>query len=170
MKKVAVLLISSVIFLILTGCSGKSEDDYYNTAKNHIDEGRYLDALAEYENLVKEFPDSKYLLNASFELGKLYHGKVPKNLTAEQSLSKAIEYYTTVYTKFPDSEPAPNSLFMIGFIKANELKDFKGAEEAYNLFLKTYPDNELAASAKAELKNLGIPPEKILEKSAKSAD
>jgi len=53
---------------------------------------------------------------------------------------------------------------MAGFIYANELQNYKEAEILYKQFLNEYPDNELAPSARAELENLGLSPEEILEK------
>ena len=55
-------------------------------------------------------------------------------------------------------------LFMAGFVQANDLHDYDAASETYNLFLKTYPDHELATSAKEELDNMGLTPEEILKK------
>ena len=53
---------------------------------------------------------------------------------------------------------------MAGFISANELNNFDEATSIYKQFLKEYPDNELAASAQAELDNMGLSPEEILQK------
>jgi hypothetical protein len=53
---------------------------------------------------------------------------------------------------------------MAGFIYANELQNYKEAEALYKQFLSEYPENELAPSAQAELDNLGLSPEEILQK------
>jgi hypothetical protein len=53
---------------------------------------------------------------------------------------------------------------MAGFVEANELQNYEAATETYNLFLKTFPDHELATSAKEELDNMGLTPEEILKK------
>ncbi|MCW9065762.1 MAG: hypothetical protein OQJ78_05645, partial [Ignavibacteriaceae bacterium] len=65
---------------------------------------------------------------------------------------------------YPSSEYAPSGLFMAGFISANELNNYEAATIIYQQFLKEYPNNELAASAQAELDNMGLSPEDILKK------
>ena len=44
---------------------------------------------------------------------------------------------------------------MIGFIYANEVKNLDKAKEAYEKFLKAYPEHEMAKDAKWELDHLG---------------
>jgi TolA-binding protein len=69
-----------------------------------------------------------------------------------------------VYEKYPDSEEAPKSLFMSGFILANDLMLYDKATSSYNLFLEKYPSHPLAVSAKEELDNMGLSPEEILKR------
>ena len=52
---------------------------------------------------------------------------------------------------------------MMGFVYANDLGNADKAKQTYEDFLKRYPKDELAESARAELKNLGKTPEQILE-------
>jgi TolA-binding protein len=75
-----------------------------------------------------------------------------------------VELFRSVYEKYPNSEQAPMGLFMAGFVEANELNDYDAATKTYNLFLETFPDHELATSAKEELDNMGLTPEEILKK------
>ena len=157
-------LLIFIIAGLIIGCGSKTDEDIYNEAKSKYDQGNYAETLQKYEELIKEFPDTKYRAEALFEIGKLYHGQVVKSLTSEQNYNKAIDYYSKVYTEFPDSSQAPNSLFMIGFLKANELQQLDSARYYYSLFIEKYPENEMAVSAKAEIENLGIPAEEILKK------
>lgn len=161
MKKVILFII---LVSLLFACGSKSDQDYYNAAKAKIEEGSYPEAIEEFETLLEEYPASELEAEVLFEVGKLYHGKVVKNLTDEESLSRAIEYYQKVHTKYPEHNEAPNSFFMIGFIQANELQQLGAAEETYKAFLEKYPDHEMAVSAKAEIDNLGLEPEEILRK------
>ncbi|MBU0561598.1 MAG: tetratricopeptide repeat protein [Bacteroidetes bacterium] len=157
--------ILALIFLLISfGCQSKSDRDYFDSAKNNINESKYVEALNDFESLVKEFPNSSLAEQTYFEIGKLYHGQVVKNLSKEESLQKAIENYKVVYTKFPESKSAAHSFFMVGFIQANELNQFDSAEVTYRAFLEKYPDNEMAISAQAELDNLGLSPEEILKR------
>jgi TolA-binding protein len=86
-----------------------------------------------------------------------------KNIDEHVSLEKAVRYYKKVFDEHPNSLQAPASLFMSGFILANELKNYKQAKIIYNLFLQKFPNHELAASAREELNNLGLSPEEILK-------
>jgi TolA-binding protein len=79
-------------------------------------------------------------------------------------LEKAIELFKKLYNEYPKSSFAPSGLFMAGFINANELKNYNEATRLYKQFLMEYPDDELAASAQAELENMGLTPEEILMK------
>ncbi len=57
----------------------------------------------------------------------------------------------------------PDCLFLKAFIFENMLNELKKAEETYKEFLSKYPDDELAASAKAAIENLGIPAETLIK-------
>jgi TolA-binding protein len=76
-------------------------------------------------------------------------------LQREGKYQEAIEVYKHLTKKFPDSKFAPQAQFMIGFIYANELKDFDKAKDAYQEFLKKFPDHEMAKDAKWEMDHLG---------------
>jgi len=163
MRTLFALLVTVLLFI---SCSGPSDQDLYNSAKAAIENEKYDDAMADFKTLVKDFPQSKYMTESLLELGKLYHGKVAKNISETESLEKAIQYYRMVVEREPNNEAAPNALFMIGFLQANELNQLDSAKVTYNLFLEKYPESELAFSAKAELESLGISPEEILKKAA----
>ncbi len=161
MRKSFVFLFALVI---MVGCGTADDQDLYESAKEKIENEEYIDALADFRKLVDNFPKSKYRSEVYFELGKLYHGKIDKNLTEEQSYQEAIKYYESVFTNFPDDTNAPNALFMTAFLYANELGKLDSARENYQNFLSKYPEHEMAASAKAELDNLGVSAEEILQR------
>ncbi len=133
----------------------------------YIKQNDASDAVVFYENLVKDHSDSKIAPRALLESAALYQKNLVKNLTSTQSLQKAAETYKSVYDKYPQSEEAPKSLFMSGFIYANDLQNYKKADDIYKLFLEKYPKHQLAFAAKEELNNLGLTPDQILEKSQK---
>ena len=152
------------VIVIVAGCGKTDDQDLYESAKENIKNEEYIDALADFRKLVDNFPKSKYRAEAYFELGKLYHGKVDKNLTEEQCYKQAIKYYESVFKNFPDDVNAPNALFMTAFLYANELGDLDSARDDYQKFLEKYPNHEMAASAQAELDNLGVSAEEILQR------
>ena len=89
---------------------------------------------------------------------------VNKDITKKEAFLKAINVYTEYQSKYPDDSKTPQAMFMIGFIYANELVDTAKAKEAYSKYLELYPDSEMAESAKAEIENLGLTPDEILQK------
>lgn len=74
--------------------------------------------------------------------------------TMEQP-QKAIEIYSKIVEKMPEHPKAPTAFFMLGFVYANDLKDLEKAKAAYELFLQKFPNDDLAESARIELRNLG---------------
>lgn len=157
-------LLLIVIGILFVQCSGKNDQEYYESAMELIKENKFDEAINEFNLLIKDYPISHLVGDAYFEMGKIYHGKMIKSLSEIESLEQAVEYYGLVANKFPDSPNAPKSLFMVGFIQANELRQLDKAKQTYNKFIEKYPDNELAKSAQIELDNLGLSPEEILMK------
>jgi outer membrane protein assembly factor BamD (BamD/ComL family) len=85
-----------------------------------------------------------------FALAKKYQG--------EAKTDSALMKYEELVKEYPKDKFAAQSQFMVGFICANEKKDFARAETAYKAFLANYgstADSGMVASAKWELANLG---------------
>jgi TolA-binding protein len=79
-------------------------------------------------------------------------------------MEKAVTLFKSVFDKYSDSKQASVSLFMAGFIQANDLKKYQEATATYNLFLQKYPKSDLAPAAAEEINNMGLTPEKIIAK------
>jgi peptidyl-prolyl cis-trans isomerase C len=67
-----------------------------------------------------------------------------------------LDLYNEFLRRFPDHAHNYEAKFMIGFIYAEELKDYAKAQEAFWKLLKEHPDCELADDAKFMLDNLGL--------------
>lgn len=65
--------------------------------------------------------------------------------------------YKEIVDKFPESEYAPQALFMVGFVCAEEIKDFPQADRAFNEVITNYPGSDVAKSAEWMLKNMKQP-------------
>ena len=169
MKKVFGVLIFLII-ISLVNCGGVTDKELYESAQQNIKEKNYPEAIVDFQKLMADFPESEYCAEALLEVGKMYHGKVIKNLSTEESNRKAIFYYRKLHDKYPENLYAPQAFFMVGFIQANELRQLDSAKISYTQFLKDYPDNEMAESAQAELDNLGLPAEEVLRKKLVEAD
>ncbi len=162
MKSALSLII--IAFIIISCSSNKSDEELFNEAKTNTEEGKIPEAVVSYEELIKEYPDSKVGPEAIKNLAAIYQNKLVKNISETESLQEAAKLFRQIYDDYPESEFAPMGLFMAGFVLANELNIYNEATETYNLFMETFPEHELAASAKEELDNMGLTPEEILQK------
>ncbi len=68
-----------------------------------------------------------------------------------------IQYYRNIVNKYPEHKYAPQALFMIGFVYAEEVMDLVQARRVFDELLKKYPDTEVAESAKWMIENLEQP-------------
>lgn len=163
LKKLVLLNAIIFSFLFMMGCS-KSEQNYWDEAVNNQKADKYNEAVESYKALAEKYPESDKAAKALFEAAKIYQTNLVKGIDTKQSMLKAIELFDKINNEYPSSVEAPKSLFMKGFVEANELRNFDAAKAAYNLFLKKYPNDEMAGSAKAELETIGMTPEEILNR------
>ena len=68
-----------------------------------------------------------------------------------------IQYYRQIVELYPDHDYAPQALFMIGFVYAEELQNKVEARRRLDELLQKYPDSEVAASAKWMIDNMNTP-------------
>ncbi len=161
MKKLLFLL-PVLTFFIFISC-GKSEKDYLELGNKALSENKITDAISNYEKLIEKYPYNNYTTEALFQLGNIYQNKLVTNISNEESMKKAIGYYEKIINNKEDKY-APQALFMIGFIQANELRDYESATKTYKIFLSDYPKDELAKAAQDELDFMGLSPEEIITK------
>jgi len=156
------LAVLAVVF-ILSACNSKEDKELFESASELYKANNFTGAVAEYEKLLNEYPNSEFAEDSYFALAGIYQmGKIP-NLSHANAAEKAVVYYQKFYKEFPNSKNTPKALFMIGFMRANDLNDYDSARISYNEFLRKYPEHELALSVKMELDNLGKTPEQIIE-------
>jgi TolA-binding protein len=157
-------IVSLLILMLIVGCSTKKSDkELFDAAKKDLKENKVPEAIIAFEQVVKEHSESKLAPEALSELASIYQNKQDKSISEEENLEKAVSLFKRIHDEYPESEYAPSGLFMSAFISANDLKKFNEATLLYKQFLKEYPNNDLAASAQAELDNMGLSPEEILK-------
>jgi TolA-binding protein len=169
MKQITICTLALFI-IILYGCTKKTENYYMNEAAKALSDNNVASAIASYDKLISEYPNSQKAPFALFQTATFYQNKQLKleNLSDAQSLQNAVQRFRSLYEKYPDDKLAPKALFMSGFIQANDLKQYQKATATFNLFLQKYPNNELAYSVKEELKNMGLTPEEIIQRKENS--
>lgn len=161
MKSIIALL---TVFLIV-GCSTKKTDkELFDEAQQNLKQDKIPEAVMAFEEIVNDHSDSDLAPEALSQLAGLYQNKLIKSISEKENLEKAIELFKKLHADYPKSSFAPSGLFMAGFINANELQNYDEATSLYKQFLNEYPNDELAASAQAELDNMGLTPEEILMK------
>ncbi len=75
----------------------------------------------------------------------------------EEDPYERIQYYRDIVNHYPDHKYAPQALFMIGFVYAEELRDTKRAKQTFDELLMKYPDSEVVESAKWMIENVDKP-------------
>jgi len=95
-------------------------------------------ALATYENFLKEFPKSRYRAKAMFQIGVCL-----EKLGQSKDAEKAFE---AVVSQHPDTLEAQESLLAIGILYL-EQKDWKGADAVFTGMMKRYPAGKLFSQA-----------------------
>lgn len=78
--------------------------------------------------------------------------------------AKSIELFDWVYQIYPNSEHAPNALFLKGFTYETDLNQKDFAMDAYTLFLNKFPQHERAKEVKFLLDNIHTSNEELLKK------
>lgn len=164
MFKYSSSLLLIVLLIVISGCSKKSDTELWDEALNYQKSSKYGEALSAYKQLADEHPDSKLAIKALFESAKIYQSGLDKSISPQVSLKYAAENYKKITDQYPKTEEAPKCLFMLAFIQANELKDLTAAKANYEKFLKEYPNHEMAPSARAEIDNMGVPPDQFINK------
>lgn len=72
-----------------------------------------------------------------------------------EQYQEAVKTFKKLAEKYPQGKRHAEALFMLGFINANDLKDYEAAERHYKHFLEEYPDHELSDDAQYEIETLG---------------
>ncbi|MBD3224464.1 MAG: tetratricopeptide repeat protein [Caldithrix sp.] len=74
---------------------------------------------------------------------------------SENDYKLSLEQFKQLIKHYPDGKRAAEAHFMLGFINANDLKNYEDAKSYYEKFINKFPKHDLADDAEFELKNLG---------------
>lgn len=163
--------VSSVLLLafLFTGCSQKDEKTAFNDAKAKLQSRDIAGAVTDFETFIKDFPKSETVPEVLMELGGIFQSQLDTRLTGEASVRKAVEYYSQVTIKHPQSKEAAKAQFLVAYLQSNELKEYDAARASYEKFIANYPNDPMIQSAKDEIANIGVPPEEIIRRKSASA-
>jgi len=152
----------SLMLLFLTACGDGGAADLFHEASALEANKKPAEALALYEQIVREYPKSDEAPAAMYQTAVLYYN-------VQKDPLKAATTYELVSDTYPSSPFGHKALFAAGFTYENELQNFDRARKAYDRYLKEYPDSNMVESVKFSLQHLGQSPDQILENLQESA-
>ena len=137
---------------LLIGCS-KSADDLYTESILLIKKDETLEkGLKNLIQFEKKFPQDNRLPEVVLAIATVYQ--------RQESFEEAIDAFERSIEKYPESQEAYKSKFLLGYLYYDELNDSDNARKLLEDFIKIYPDSELTVSAKVLLQNIDLPVEK----------
>jgi tetratricopeptide (TPR) repeat protein len=162
MKRLTIVFLLGLLFL--SACTDKAEKlerqiaDLVKEIKTDgkLDEDKVVRLIGLYETFITEFPEKEQTVKYLEMQAKYY--------SALNEFDKALNNYNRIYKEFTEYDKRGDAVFMMAFINEVNLSNLKAAEQYYKLYLKEFPDGELADDALFSLENLYLTPEQLLEK------
>lgn len=160
-KLIYSLLVFTLLAVLVSSCGDKtgglSEEDLFKNAKQMSDSSTQLnddnlrkEAISLFSDFLKNYPSSEKVTEAYNQIAGLYYGL--------KDYQKAVETYSELAEKHPDSKDGKNALFMVAFTYDETMKDKDKAIAAYKKFLEKYPQDaegeKLSESAKVMIEKL----------------
>ncbi len=124
------------------------------TVAEELNRGAYPQLSAAYIQYVATLPDAADAPERLYKAGKYY--------AASRNFANAVDTWKKVMDQYPKSGYAKNALFEAAYSYENILKNPEEARKMYEMFLKKYPNDNLAPSAKFSLDNLGKSADELL--------
>ncbi len=95
------------------------------------------------------------LFSCSAKVSEEDYYKAAKEAYTKENFTLAVQDFEKLVKNYPNGKRAAEASFMLGFINANDLKNYDAAKKYYTAFINKYPKHELADDAQYELQNLG---------------
>ena len=125
--------------------AGVTAEGLWKKAVRDYTSGKDKQALSEFADFTKYFPQDTNAAEAQFYMGLIYdHG---------EQYDDAAQVFEAVAERYPDSSKAADAMYMKG-VEYQKAKSDKKAIAAYRAFLKQYPNHADAAKARARLRTL----------------
>jgi tol-pal system protein YbgF len=122
---------------------GKTDKEAaYALAYETFKEGKYEKARGEFQNFLKQYPDSEYSDNAQFWIGESYY--------FEKKYEKAILEYEKVVKNYPKGSKVPYAMLKQGLSFLN-LGEKASARSILQQIITEYPNTNQARIARAKL-------------------
>jgi tol-pal system protein YbgF len=128
--------------------AASSVDDLYKTAFNDFMAARYTVASAEFQDVIKSYPDSPLAGNSYYYLGEIDY-RAGKFSTSVKDYDKVIEQY-------PDNNKVPAAHLHKGQAYI-EMRIPEAAAREYRALIQRFPNSPEAGQARTKLIALGSP-------------
>jgi outer membrane protein assembly factor BamD (BamD/ComL family) len=103
----------------------------------------------------------------NYKTDNLLQDKIDKTTRSPQELfdfaqnssdpQTRINAFQQIVDKFPQDKVAPQAMFMVGFVYAEEIKDRVMADRTFTELMAKYPESEMAKTARWMIDNLDEP-------------
>ncbi len=113
-----------------------------------LNNGRYKDAVAEYQNLLKKYPDTKRKAEVMLSMARSYMGIATHDKSIPDAQT-ARDIFSQITEKYPDSEEAEFASLELALAHV-QLNEPDKAQEQFELVKKKYPDKDVAIRASFE--------------------
>jgi TolA-binding protein len=126
---------------------GKADTSFYLKCLSAYKSKDWEDAVLNFTNFIKKYPNGRYTEKAYYILAKSYDHVESKNISAHYNEIK--DRYEDAVSRFPSSEFVPDAMYSIGtlFFK---IKNYSEALGYYNLVLKEDKGSILKIKALAQ--------------------
>ncbi len=140
---------------VVVKCSERRDEGYRTLEEMHDTISSQLFSEKS-RKIVQDIVEGLKQKNKVKYLGEMESAKdlLDKAESAPTSMDK-VKYYERFLSLYPNDANAHKALFMIGFISAEELKDYDTARSSFQKLIQTYPNSEFVNSAKWMLDNMG---------------
>jgi EpsD family peptidyl-prolyl cis-trans isomerase len=105
------------------------------------------------EKLKEKYPSENYI-REKLERTTRTAEELWQMAQLEQDPHKRIQFYRDIVNAYPNDKNAPQALFMIGFVYAEELQDTRQAQRTFDELMEKYPQSEMVESAKWMIENM----------------
>lgn len=123
--------------------AGKTDKEAaYAAAFEIFKEGKYERARLDFQNFLKQFPDSEYSDNAQFWIAESFY--------FENRFDKAIPEYEKVIKNYPDGNKVAHAMLKLGISYAN-IGDRVKARVTLQQVIKDFPNTSQARTARTKL-------------------
>jgi tol-pal system protein YbgF len=119
-----------------------TESELYDRTLGYYRDGRYEEAIADFNNFLKLYPKSELADNAHFWIGECYR--------AQDKYEEAILAYQKVINGYPAGNKVPIAMLHQGFA-FEKIDDITTAKLVFKKLVKNFPDSKEAEIARKRL-------------------